>query len=159
MTVAAHNTNGATNGHPGQVDEPVQAFVDGNVAISPNAPEEVPTLLKRLALHGEAYLTESDENERTKILDTARSLVYALETPREAIIRHCWSQVYLTAFVTIITNRTRARSTQPSRPASTWASSRSSRRMTSQRRPPTWLPQQAPIPPCSVGSRPPPLPR
>lgn len=74
-------------------DHAQQAFVDDNVAISPNTPEEVPTLLKRIALHGEAYLTENDENERTKILDAARSLVYALETPREAIIRHCWSQV------------------------------------------------------------------
>ncbi|PYI09277.1 o-methyltransferase [Aspergillus sclerotiicarbonarius CBS 121057] len=96
MTVAANsNGHGHSNGHV----EPIQAFVDGNIAISPNAPEEVPTLLKRLALHGEAYLTESDENERTKILDTARSLVYALETPREAIIRHCWSQSTLYAAI------------------------------------------------------------
>ncbi|GLA63131.1 hypothetical protein AtubIFM54640_004270 [Aspergillus tubingensis] len=78
-------------------DHAQQAFVDDNVAISPNTPEEVPTLLKRIALHGEAYLTENDENERTKILDAARSLVYALETPREAIIRHCWSQSTLYA--------------------------------------------------------------
>ncbi|GKZ49885.1 hypothetical protein AbraIFM66951_002594 [Aspergillus brasiliensis] len=83
-------SNGGTEGHM------QQAFVD-NVAISSNAPEEVPTLLKRIAMHGEAYLSEKDENERTRILDAARSLVYALETPREAIIRHCWSQSTLYA--------------------------------------------------------------
>ncbi|RAL08720.1 o-methyltransferase [Aspergillus homomorphus CBS 101889] len=93
--------NGTVNGHNnGHIKKPIQeAFVDGNVAIAPNDPEEVPALLKRITLHGEAYLTENDELERSKILDSARSLVYALETPREAIIRHCWSQSTLYAAI------------------------------------------------------------
>lgn len=102
MTFAAEtssNGNSRCQSSGGKADHLQQAFVDDNVAISPNAPEEVPTLLKRIAMHGEAYLTESDENERTRILDAARSLVYALETPREAIIRHCWSQVSHTYYI------------------------------------------------------------
>ncbi|PYI23475.1 hypothetical protein BO99DRAFT_428767 [Aspergillus violaceofuscus CBS 115571] len=86
--------DGTVNGHNnGHIKKPTEeAFTDNNVAIAPNDPEEVPALLKRIALHGEAYLTENDELERTKILESARALVYALETPREANIRHCWSQ-------------------------------------------------------------------
>lgn len=86
-------TNGATtNGHTAD-GLPKEAFVDGDVAISPNAPAEVPALLKRIAASGDANSVLQDEKVRTDLLDTARSLVYALETPREAIIRHCWSQV------------------------------------------------------------------
>ncbi|PWY79169.1 o-methyltransferase [Aspergillus heteromorphus CBS 117.55] len=80
------------------VQEPIQeAFVDGDVAISPNVPDQIPALLRRVALHGEAYLTEKDEEERTTVLDAARALVYALETPREAMIRHTWCQSSLYA--------------------------------------------------------------
>ncbi|PYH44716.1 o-methyltransferase [Aspergillus saccharolyticus JOP 1030-1] len=94
--------NGHDNGH---IRKPSQeAFVDSNVAIAPNDPEEVPALLKRISLHGEAYLTENDELERTRILDSARALVYALETPREAMIRHCWSQSTLYAAIEIAVN-------------------------------------------------------
>ncbi|RAH84305.1 o-methyltransferase [Aspergillus japonicus CBS 114.51] len=97
------SNDGTVNGHNnGHIRKPTEeAFTDNNVAIAPNDPEEVPGLLKRIALHGEAYLTENDELERTKILDSARALVYALETPREAIIRHCWSQSSLYAAIEI----------------------------------------------------------
>lgn len=88
-------TDATVNGHnSGHIKKPTkEAFTNNHVTIAPNDPEEVPELLKRIALHGKAYLTENDELERTKILNSARSLVYALETPREAVIRHCWSQV------------------------------------------------------------------
>ncbi|RAH45290.1 o-methyltransferase, partial [Aspergillus brunneoviolaceus CBS 621.78] len=86
----------------GHIKKPTkEAFTNNHVTIAPNDPEEVPGLLKRIALHGKAYLTENDELERTKILNSARSLVYALETPREAVIRHCWSQSSLYAAIEI----------------------------------------------------------
>ncbi|RAH68369.1 o-methyltransferase [Aspergillus aculeatinus CBS 121060] len=96
-------TDATVNGHNnGHIKKPTQeAFTNNHVAIAPNDPEEVPGLLKRIALHGEAYLIENDELERTKILNSARSLVYALETPREAVIRHCWSQSALYAAIEI----------------------------------------------------------
>lgn len=82
-------TNGHTNGHAnGQAKE---AFVDGSVAISPNAPKLVPGLLNQVASHGRSFTSNSAS--RTDLLDAARQLVYALETPREAMIRFCWSQV------------------------------------------------------------------
>lgn len=80
------------NGH-GKSNPANEAFVDNDVAISPNAPEEVPALLKRIALSGETWTNQQGEQVRTELLDAARSLVSALETPREAIIRFCWSQV------------------------------------------------------------------
>ena len=82
-------TNGSSNGHA------KEAFVDGSVAISPNTPELVPGLLDQLALSGNAF-TSADPKARTDLLDAARQLVYALETPREAMIRFCWSQVLST---------------------------------------------------------------
>lgn len=83
-------TNGHSNGHlNGHAQE---AFVDGSVAVSPNAPELVPGLLDQVASHGKAFACTGTA-ARTELLDAARQLVYALETPREAMIRFCWSQV------------------------------------------------------------------
>ncbi|KAK1148128.1 hypothetical protein N8T08_010767 [Aspergillus melleus] len=81
-TTSRHGSNGLLK----------EVFVDGDVAISPNVPAEVPSLLKQIGASGDLYLALQDEKVRTDLLDTARSLVHALETPREAIIRHCWSQ-------------------------------------------------------------------
>jgi hypothetical protein len=83
-------TDGSANGHAnGHANE---AFVEGSVAISPNTPELVSGLLDQVALSGKAFASE-DPKARTDLLDAARQLVYALETPREAMIRFCWSQV------------------------------------------------------------------
>lgn len=93
------HTNGDANGHAnGHADghtngHTKDAFVEGSVAISPNTPELVPGLLDQVASYGKAYAS-ADSSARTDLLDAARQLVYALETPREAMIRFCWSQVY-----------------------------------------------------------------
>lgn len=63
-----------------------------DLAVSPNLPGQVPGLLEEIASSGREYLT-ANTNSRLSLLEAARSLVYALETPREAIIRHCWSDV------------------------------------------------------------------
>lgn len=62
------------------------------LAISPNLPAHIPLLLSQIHAQGKAYL---DANPQTRIdlLESTRALVYALETPREAILRHCWSEV------------------------------------------------------------------
>lgn len=81
------------------IDEPVivearkEAFNDAYIGTSPNAPHEVPALLEQIASYGTTFTVGQNEKVRADLLDTARSLIYALETPREAIIRHCWSQV------------------------------------------------------------------
>lgn len=91
--VVTHDVDASkpTNGHA-ESSNLKEAFVDDDVAISPNAPEEVPALLKKIASHGETFTSQKSEDVRAELLDTARSLVYALETPREAMIRFCWSQ-------------------------------------------------------------------
>ncbi len=66
---------------------------DNAVAIRPNAAEDVPDLLKKVSSLGADYASNTDEDLRAEYLDAARHLVYALETPREAMIRYCWSQV------------------------------------------------------------------
>lgn len=68
-----------------------EAFVD-RVAISANTPELVPGLVDQIASLGKVASLQ-DNTDRTTLLEAARSLVYALETPREAMIRYCWSQV------------------------------------------------------------------
>lgn len=63
-----------------------------SVAFNPSAPELVPGLLEQIASSGQAFLS-SDPKARSELLEAARSLVYALETPREAMARYCWYQV------------------------------------------------------------------
>lgn len=66
---------------------------DNGVAIRPNSAEDIPDLLKKVGSLGAEYASNTDEDLRAEYLDAARHLVYALETPREAMIRYCWSQV------------------------------------------------------------------
>ncbi|CAI7573252.1 unnamed protein product [Penicillium palitans] len=61
------------------------------LALTSNLPDTVPSLLQTVAGHGKDLLAQ-DPEARFKLLEAARSLIYALETPREAIIRHCWSE-------------------------------------------------------------------
>lgn len=63
------------------------------LALSSNLPDTVPDLLQKVAGHGNDLISQ-DPKARLKLLEAARSLIYALETPREAIIRHCWSEVH-----------------------------------------------------------------
>lgn len=90
MTVSKEDTH--TNGSAAN-DRAKSAFVDStNAAVSPNTPEKVPALLEGISSLGKRFTSE-DIKARAELLDAARSLVYALETPREAMIRFCWSQV------------------------------------------------------------------
>lgn len=85
MAIAENN---AQNGSAPVLDE--------RIAVTANAAHEVPRLLEEVALYGKA-LAQSEPQARPKLLESARALVYALETPREAMIRFCWSQVGLTS--------------------------------------------------------------
>lgn len=88
--IANGKANGAVkNGHAGEGD----VFLDERVAVSPNAPQLVPGLLKDILNHGLSFSGDRDAKARSNLLDAARSLVHALETPREAMVRYCWSQV------------------------------------------------------------------
>ncbi|KAL1954422.1 hypothetical protein VTO42DRAFT_1192 [Malbranchea cinnamomea] len=63
----------------------------GDIGTVPNSLENVPHLLQQVVSHARS-LVDSEPQARLKLLAAARSLVNALETPREAMIRLWWSQ-------------------------------------------------------------------
>lgn len=79
--------NGHSNEHANGV-----APIDESIAVKANAIDKVPQLLEQIAKQGKA-LTQDGVPNRRQLLESVRSLSYALETPREAMIRFCWSQV------------------------------------------------------------------
>lgn len=102
-TVIEHYNNGDhtngnhTNGHHtkgtqsnGHVPSTSNVSVD-TIAITPNAPDAVPALIDQIASHKSISL--EDSQERLRLRDAARSLANALETPRETIVRQCWTTV------------------------------------------------------------------
>lgn len=66
--------------------------VDVAVAITPNDVPAVPTLVKQINVGADALASGGDE-ARHDLLIKARTLVQALETPRETMVKHCWAQV------------------------------------------------------------------
>ncbi|KAF5505543.1 O-methyltransferase [Colletotrichum siamense] len=87
---AANGTNGtnSTNGTNGTKDAPV---IDPSIATSPNDLAAVPGLLKELNA-GIGSLSTGGQEARHELLLKARSIVQALEAPRETMIKHCWAQ-------------------------------------------------------------------
>lgn len=88
-------TNGRANGNPRN------GLVDVSVALRPNDPERVPGLIQDISAAGHA-LNSDDGVGRLRLLEKARDLVRALETPRETMIKHCWAQVSMTATVDLL---------------------------------------------------------
>ncbi|KAJ5196687.1 hypothetical protein N7449_007166 [Penicillium cf. viridicatum] len=93
MTVTDVSNGSATNGHG-------VAIIDPQVATAPSAPEKLAHLQKEIESHSQAY-SNGDGDARLKLLETARSLVQAMETPQETMLRYCWAQP--TAFAGIET--------------------------------------------------------
>lgn len=89
------HTNGYSNGADGHANghsEGPSELLNDQIPISPSAPLEVPRLLNQISSHGKAFL-QDDPDARSKLLEDARALVNAVETPRESMIRYCWAQV------------------------------------------------------------------
>ncbi|PWY70297.1 o-methyltransferase [Aspergillus sclerotioniger CBS 115572] len=59
------------------------------IAISPTAPDQVANLAQTIASLAKSF-TAGDSGVRQKLLEAADSLLSALETPRETILRYCW---------------------------------------------------------------------
>lgn len=70
------------------------------VPVSPNVPEQIPELLEKVHTLGKT-VDVNNTKERIALLDNVRALMFALETPREAMIRHCWSWTTLLASVEV----------------------------------------------------------
>lgn len=88
-------TNGTkTNGASTRI------VLDDQIAVSPNAPQDLPGLLKQVNSLSQDF-TGGNQEARLKLIDAAQSVVRALETPRETLLRYCWAQS--TAFAAIET--------------------------------------------------------
>ncbi|KAJ5095481.1 o-methyltransferase [Penicillium alfredii] len=61
------------------------------LAVLPNAAEKVPSLVSEISSRGTGIALDNAK-DRLELLETARSLVRALETPREALLRYCWRE-------------------------------------------------------------------
>ncbi|KAK8073470.1 S-adenosyl-L-methionine-dependent methyltransferase [Apiospora phragmitis] len=72
-----------------EIEEPVTVTVA--TATSPSNLAAVPQLIKELA-EGVGCLESGCNEARQALVTQARSLVQALETPRETMIKHCWAQ-------------------------------------------------------------------
>ncbi|KAK4232773.1 hypothetical protein C8A03DRAFT_39595 [Achaetomium macrosporum] len=80
-----NGTNGLANG---RTKTPA---VDISVALAPNDLKSVPGLVQDINSVAEKAAA-GNENARLELVEKARSLVRALETPRETMIKHCWAQ-------------------------------------------------------------------
>jgi hypothetical protein len=80
--VGVENRKSATNG----------VTVDISVALSPTDLKSVPSLLAEIASLGSS-LDDGDNHARLALLQKAKALVTALETPRETMIKHNWAEV------------------------------------------------------------------
>jgi hypothetical protein len=67
-------------------------FVDESIATKPSAINDVPAILDEIASQGKT-LAEDDGPNRLRLIESTRSLIRALETPREAMCRYLWSHV------------------------------------------------------------------
>jgi hypothetical protein len=66
--------------------------IDPKVAVSPTAPHQLADLLHEIQSHANAF-TNGDSLARLELVDSARALVRAMETPQEAMLRACWAEV------------------------------------------------------------------
>ena len=86
--MAETNGNGSTKAN-GSAKRPA---VDISVALQANDLGSVPKLSKGIFSLSTAA-SDGDEAARLELVEKARALVRALETPRETMIKHCWAQV------------------------------------------------------------------
>lgn len=86
-----NGTNGHANGETGGHVNKAPA-VDMAVALAPNNLTAVPGLVRDIDAVAERAAA-GDDIARRELVEKARSLVRALETPRETMIKHCWAQV------------------------------------------------------------------
>ena len=68
------------------------APIDISIALKPNDIEAVPILAQEIK-DGVDALANGNWDTRQELLIKARTLVQALEAPRETMIKHCWAQV------------------------------------------------------------------
>jgi hypothetical protein len=71
--------------------------IDTSIAAQPNDINAVAGLVKELQA-GVDGLASGGDAARHDLLIKARTLMQALETPRETMVKHCWGQVSNSAY-------------------------------------------------------------
>lgn len=66
--------------------------IDPKVATSPSSPGDLQRLLQEVNFHSNAF-NDGDSEARLRLVDAARSLVYAMQTPQETMLHYCWAEV------------------------------------------------------------------
>lgn len=69
-----------------------QHSIDPIIALLPNNVDAIPKLLEEITHHIQLRGI-GDNTDRQELLIKCRSLVQAIETPRETMVKHCWAQV------------------------------------------------------------------
>lgn len=72
--------------------------VDVSIVSAPCSPSSVPGLLSEISQMGGNGDALTDRSVRLALLNKARALVRALETPRETMLKHCGAQVRVTMY-------------------------------------------------------------
>lgn len=62
------------------------------IALAPNDMQNVPNIVEDIS-NFSVNIEEKGDLARQQLAEKARTLVRALETPRETMIKHCWAQV------------------------------------------------------------------
>lgn len=67
-------------------------MLDPSIATAPNAPHDLQSLMQEINSHGNAF-SNGRTDARLRLVAAAQSLVQAMETPQEAMLRYIWAQV------------------------------------------------------------------
>lgn len=65
---------------------------DPSIATAPNAPHDLQSLIRVINSHSDAF-SNGETDARLRLVAAAQSLVQAMETPQEAMLRYIWAQV------------------------------------------------------------------
>lgn len=70
----------------------MSSVLDHSIATAPNAPDDLQFLLQEINSQSNAF-SNGQTDARLRLVAAAQSLVQAMETPQEAMLRYIWAQV------------------------------------------------------------------
>lgn len=94
VNASSNGVNGANGVHTKLVRD-TETSAPLSTVLRPNDLDVVPQLADSIKKLSGQVATNEDGSDggRRELLEQARHLVQALETPRETMIKHCWAQV------------------------------------------------------------------
>lgn len=70
----------------------MSSVLDHSIATAPNASHDLQSLLQEINSQSNAF-SNGQTDARLRLVAAAQSLVQAMETPQEAMLRYIWAQV------------------------------------------------------------------